>query len=127
MGFAHYQGQHSFFDFQIALVVTKAVDVARPGDIFVCEIAEAKAAFDEFAAMHHGLTAWVELSENTPVFAQNIIDIAHEIARIAVKTIIVTATALYGAILLIRPADKGLAALLTFSIHHRRIKKMFKV
>ena len=52
----------------------------------------------------------IQLFEDAAVFAQDIVDVAHEISRVAIEAVVVGATALVGAEALVRPPDDRFAA-----------------
>lgn len=100
-------------EIQVAVIVDKVVDVARLGAVLVGEVTELKASFQEGVAVYLGLAPGIEFLQNTPVFAQDVIDVSNEISGIAVLLVVKGTSALIGTEAFVRatldrlPADQA--------------------
>jgi hypothetical protein len=70
--------------------------------------------------MYSGFAIWIQRGEDTPVFAQDIVDIAHKIVGIPILSVVVVTTAVGTAKLGICPAGKFISALYTGFFHKKK-------
>jgi len=78
------------------LIVDEAVDRPLAGYVLIGKIPEIEAIFQQFVFVDRGLTIRVQASEDTPIFPQNSIYIAHKIGLTAILAIVMGTTAIIG-------------------------------
>ena len=89
---------------QVAVLITKAINVAGLGDVFIGEVAEFEASFQQSALMDSCFPFGVKQLKNSPVFAQDGIDRTNKMGPFTVDPVVKGAAALIRAKAFVRPS-----------------------
>lgn len=95
----------------VALVVAKVVGVATFGGVDIGEVIKVEALSFELRPVHFGFAGRVIVGQNASVFAQGMVDIAHEVVEAAVLAVVVAGAAFVGTEFFIGPAFYSCVAL----------------
>jgi hypothetical protein len=74
--------------FEVAVFITEVVDVAGFSAIFIGKVAEFKSLFQQGIPVYLGFAPWVQFSENTAIFAENVVDVPHKVGGIAILPVV---------------------------------------
>lgn len=111
------QCEISVVEGKVSLLVTEVIGLARFRPVYIGEVAEFKPGIQQLHLVNPGLTLGIVVSQQPAILAQNIVDVAHEIGRVAVQPIVVHGAAVGRTKLLVRAASKWLTAFETFLFH----------
>jgi len=102
------------------LLIAEAISFASFGLIDIREIAKLESLFEELIPMHLHLPVGVKLCQDPSVFAEDIIDISHEVIGVAIQSVVVRTAALVRTEAFVRSAIKFFFAFQALLFH--RIK-----
>jgi hypothetical protein len=97
----------------IALVVAKIIDIAAFGSVDIGNIIKIKSFAFQHCTVHICFAGRIDRSQNAPVFPQGIIDVAHQVIKVAILFIIKACPAFVGTKLLIGPSLQAGSAFFT--------------
>lgn len=91
----------------VALVVAEIIGFAALGGVDIGEVIKIKAFPFQLGAVHFGFSSRIAGGQDAPVFAQGMVDIAHEVIQAAVLAVVEAGAAFVGAEFLVGPAPEG--------------------
>ena len=71
------------------MVVAEFVCGSFFGGVDACKVLELESFFNELVAVDFDFAGWVKLTQDAPVFAQGIVDVADESCFVAVEFVVV--------------------------------------
>jgi len=102
---------------KVTLVITEIIGMSVFGLVKVGEVIKLKSPFDQLFPGNFALPLGIGFQEDPAVFAQGIVDVAHDVVAVTVQAVIVCAPALVCTELFIRTAHDFIPAFNAFCVH----------
>lgn len=79
----------AFAQREIALLVAKPIGLSGLGLVNIGKVVEVEARFQQLVFVDFAFARRIELGQDAAIFAQDVVDIAHEVVGIAVQAVVV--------------------------------------